>query len=475
MTTGLSRSSPRVRGAYYQHLFAWLHALEAFGGNVAKIGIEDPAAENADDVMVYEKDGARRFHQLKYSVDYSRPANIAWITESRKTKQSMIQRFHKLWSRHGRKITITLATNRLPARGDPLSKADGDDNTIERYLSQEEPGSRKTRADLANHIGIAEEEAISFFRDIKFKLGLDPDSLKTLAKLRMHAAGLRNDDDALALGVGIVDGWVKEGRKEITAAEVRQAAWHLKRDDVPTGSLLVQMIDRDPEPQGATVALDWTDSFRGSEPRSRFLPRDPRLWNGKFRPQLQRAVQKLRLPGGAHVLVRGYMRLPTWFAAGTELARTAGFEVSSIQGKDVWSSAGEPADASVECDTANLELGGDLAVGIALSWDLSQDVLEYVRGQKIGAARYVCVRPAAGPSSHAISSAAEARGWALATRDRVRCLVGEHRPGRTHLFLAGPQAAILLLGHLWDRMGPTQLYEYVGPGKGYAPSYFMPS
>ena len=61
------------------------------------------------------------------------------------------------------------------------------------------------------------------------------------------------------------------------------------------------------------------------------------------------------------------------------------------------------------------------------------------------------------------------RDFSSAHRSRL------YRPKRIHLFLAGPQGAILLLGHLWDRMPPTQLYEDLGPSKGYSPSYLIPN
>ena len=31
------------------------------------------------------------------------------------------------------------------------------------------------------------------------------------------------------------------------------------------------------------------------------------------------------------------------------------------------------------------------------------------------------------------------------------------------------------LGHLWDRMPATQLYEDLGPTEGYSPSYLIPN
>ena len=48
-------------------------------------------------------------------------------------------------------------------------------------------------------------------------------------------------------------------------------------------------------------------------------------------------------------------------------------------------------------------------------------------------------------------------------------------PRKLHVFLATPHGAALLLGHLWDRMPLTQLYEDHGASKGYVPSFLIPN
>ena len=471
MTVKLSSSGARIRGDEYQHTFAWLKALEAFTGDIDRIGIEDPAARNADDVTVREKSGKWRCYQAKYSADSSHVADIGWLTKPGKKGPSMIQRFYGLWSgMPENRPVITLVTNRLPAPGDALmSMIDGDDCTVARRLQQAKPDSDRARASLAEHLDTTEDDAVSFFRDVRFMLGCSKPSLEREVKSHMRAAGLRSDDRALLEGAEIVRSWVTRGQREISAQEVRRAAKRLMRTgDAPTASLSIQMLGRDQDPN-ATISLDWTGLFPDNAPSARCLPSDPELWNRKLRPELIRVAQQLRSADGAHVLIRGSMRLPTWFMAGAALRRTAGFEVSSVQGMNTWSSVGEPDDVDIECNVHDLEHGGDLAVGIALACDPSADVLAYLRDGGIGA-KYASIRPAGGAGNYAISGAAEARGWALGARDAVRNLVRENRPACIHLFLAGPHAAVLLLGHLWDRMPRTQLYEYVGPEE-YAPSY----
>lgn len=483
MTSGLSRSGARIRGDEYQHLFTWIRVVEAVRkGDTTEIGIEDPKAGNADDVTVYKDGGERECYQVKSAVDARNTVDVEWLIEpSRSGGPSVLQGFHRLWAGEpeDRKPKITLVTDRLPLHTDPLLvMRDGLDGTVVRILKSAEPGSKigVVRKTLADHLKVTEEEVVRLFRDLQFMLGVTYECWMEMARYCMLAAGLRHDDDAIAHGVGIVRGWVTSGRRKITGDELRREVDPLRLpEDPPLASLLVQAIDRDPMPDAATVSLDWADWFPGSEPRVRRQPSDTTLWNERFRPQLRQAAQSLRAQGHMHVLVRGHMRLPTWFAAGVELGRTVGFRVSSLQGHTVWSSEGSLSSVTVEHAVETLGLGRDLAVGIALSSDLSPDVQEYLAGRRDNVGKYVSIYPVNGASNQSVNGAAGARGYAYTIRDLVRNLTREYKPDKLHLFLSAPNGVVLLLGHLWDRMPSTQLYEDLGAPGGYAPSYLIPN
>jgi hypothetical protein len=80
--------------------------------------------------------------------------------------------------------------------------------------------------------------------------------------------------------------------------------------------------------------------------------------------------------------------------------------------------------------------------------------------------------PAAGPGPDVLQSAAHARGWARATFDELRRLTRRHH-GTLHLFIYGPLGGAVLLGNLWNRMPETQLYDDLGPGRGYTPTFLL--
>ena len=421
------------------------------------------------------KDGRWEGYQLKYSADGRKYDSLEYLTVSKPRGQSIMQRFYSRWEGAEQKPKITLVTNRPRFSGDLLMEmVDGDDETVARRLECAEPGSKEgtLRGSLAGHLGIPKERTVEFLRDVRFRFRSRAE-LIGLAKEHMHVAGLCSDDDAVDRGITIVRGWVKAGKRMIDSADLQLAFAPLVRRPGPTGSILVQMIDREPEPD-ATVVMDFTRRFPGSEPRERRLPSKPESWNSVFRPEFRQAARTLRLLDRTRVEVKGYMRLPTWFAVGAELAKTAGFAVWSVKDGEEWSSVGKVSRVAAECDVVELGSGGDLAVGIALASDPSEDALRYVRGQLAGVGRYACIRPAGGAGSMQVRGAAEARGWAFGARDSVRRLCG-CGPDRVHLFMSAPDGVALLLGHLWNRMPSTQLYEDLGPGRGYSPSYLIPA
>ncbi len=486
MTSSLSASGARIRGDDYQHLFAWIQALRALqpGSGIYEIGIEDPEAGNADDVTVYHEDGRREFSQAKSSVDGREVASMRWLMEpSRKGGASILQRFYSVWaadSPGSSRPKLTLITNRPAAADDPVIELrDGRSGTVADRLREKTPKSQAgiARKELAKHLGVGEERLLTFLTDLSLRLSRLHDELKEQVPSLMYAAGLRCDEEAVALGLSIVRGWVADGKRRLSVDEIRTSVAALTRPEhVPAASLLIQALDRDQMPESATVALDWTDQFPGPEPRTRRRPCDEGLWNLKFRAELQEAARRLRAQGHRRILVRGFMRLPTWFATGVEFGRTAGFEVVTFQKGMPWSSDGKPGNFHVRTRVdASVGGGSELALGISVAADLSDDVLAFLKISLPNVGKFVSIVPENGPSSVAIGSDVEARAWALRTRDTVRRIVRDYHPPQVHLFLATPHGAALLLGHLWDRMPLTQLYEDLGALKGYSPSFTIPN
>jgi hypothetical protein len=72
----------------------------------------------------------------------------------------------------------------------------------------------------------------------------------------------------------------------------------------------------------------------------------------------------------------------------------------------------------------------------------------------------VVIGPTGGPRDSAVGGPEDACALAVGIRDAVRQAVRGH--SRVHLFLACPMGLALLLGHRWNRIAPTVVYEDLG-------------
>lgn len=488
MTSGtLSASGARISGDDYQHLFAWCLTLQALqtGSDIAALGIEDPHAGAVDDVTLYPCQDRARYYQVKFSVDARQLVNVKWlISPSRAGGPSILKRFHTTWkdqqTQRNMRPELTLVTNRLPDPADPvLTMRDGKDGTVDKPLARAAPGSAlgKARQQLAQHLSIDETELLAFLGDLHFRIGTLHNEWKDHAALLMCVLGLRRDEAAVQAGIGLVRSWVTSGTRQLTADEIRAQVAALRLDaEQPAASLLVQALDYDLLPESATLALDWVTLHEGQEPRTRRRLHDPRMYNERLRPELLEAARQLRAGGHSRIFVRGTMRLPTWFTVGTTFAKTAGFNVMVLQGGQLWASEGEavefPLTTTLDKD---LGKGNDLVLVTSLSTEISPDVQAYLSTGVPSAGRYICLAPSNGPTNAMIKTAAEARGCAFKIRDMARHYARTYSPNKLHLFLAMPGDLALLLGHLWDRMPVTQLYEDLGGNSGYLPSFSIPN
>jgi SMODS-associated and fused to various effectors sensor domain len=481
----LSASAARLRGDDYQHLFAWYHALRALDPSSGVTGVEVEAVDagNVDDLVVRRSNGADEFYQVKYSVDASSPINHDWfVTPTSKGGTSPLTKFWKSWktlSNHAHAPHLALFTNRALDLNDPLLKLrDGHLGRLMPRAGEANPGSEagKRRKAWADHLAVSESDLLEMLSN--FDILTDQGAhamLVTSTADRMAAMQLRYDDDGVAHGIEIARSWVTSGTRTVVdrtaiAAEIERRKL---RGDIRRASLVVEGIDRWPFAEAATASANWVDLFVGDEPRVRRQLRDPTQWNGRIRDDLRRAESRVRGMGYDRVLVRGYMRLPSWFAVGAHFADSRGYRVATEQRGQLWSSDAESAECDVVTEHRNLDGGDDLALALSVTNDLSVDVENHVRSAALPIGRFVHIAVSPRLGHEAITSAGHARAWALKVRELVREEVRKAPIPRLHLFMSGPAGAALLLGHIWNRVPSTQLYEDLNPG--YAPTILIPA
>jgi hypothetical protein len=112
-----------------------------------------------------------------------------------------------------------------------------------------------------------------------------------------------------------------------------------------------------------------------------------------------------------------------------------------------------------------------VAIAVAVAADLAEDVLDYLRAAVVPVNRLVVLSVGNGPRDNLVQSPGHACALAIGIRDEARRQARQHP--RVHLFQAGPMGLALLLGHRWNRVAPTVVYEDLGHLGGYEPAFHV--
>ena len=459
-----SASGARQAGDEFQHLVAWSRLLRAVqsGRPIEIFELEALDAGNVDDVVIRFEDGAGEYTQVKYTVDSSHPLDEDYFLASAGRGTSLLKKFHATWkelkARPG-PVILQLVTNRVPDPTDPvLSGLDGRTSTLAYALSQ--PAADARRRAWCEHLGVEEEELLTFLSELKIRAGCQyANELETVGAL-MLAAGLANDEAAIAKAVNLMRTWVLDGVRSVDGPTVLETIGDFGlRVAEPASILLIQAVAHDPAPEDADEVLDWVDRFEGNSPKTRRRV----IGDGAYQQmasELYDAAKRLIASGASRVVVRGAMRLPSWFAAGEALSEVTGVVVTCGQHGQQWSSDQGGGRVEIASDIiAEPDAGAALAVAVGFAADLGPDVVAFVESSGLPVKAILEVSHAAGDR---ISDAEESVGTATAIKQVVRAALRERGCREVHLFLAAPAALALHLGHQWNRVAPTTVWEDLG-------------
>jgi hypothetical protein len=359
----------------------------------------------------------------------------------------------------GERGELAIVTNRQADPADPLVK--GRDSRTRLLVPRGAGGgprsaAGKARAQWAAAAGLDEEELLELLGVLEFDLGQDPEHLARTVKLMMRAAGLRHDDVALNSGLDFIAQQVVAGRREIALDDLREAV-EARELSVDSGWSIVSIATLLPDPLAgrAIHAIDWVDRFEGGEANLKRRPKPPATWR-----QLQADIDDIpsHLGSTNRVLITGSIRLAPAFAVGAALRMVTGVDVAAVQRGDLWGSdAAYEAPVTPGVTEIAIDQGDDLAIAIEVSAPIADDVAAWVRHRSLPVRRLVVLGPADGPRDNAVAGAEKACALAVGIRNAVRQQVRGHT--RVHLFIAAPMALALLLGHRWNRVAPTVVYE----------------
>ena len=465
-----SASGVRIAGDRYQWLMAWhacvtvLHdAATGVGNPVVGVGVEVDDAGNLDDVVIRRSRPPHSYKQVKYAVDSSTPVNTDYlITPSRTGGPSILRKIATAWRQltdAGDPVELAIVTNRAPDPADPLiSGRDARTRLLLPRAAEDGPRSArgKARAAWAKATDLTEPELLELLAVLDFDLARDRVHLEDTVKLTMFVTGLRSDDAAVAAGADWVAEQVVAGHRELDLDTIQHAVGTRALRAGPTRAVVsVATLTPDRLAAQATYTVDWVDRFDGLDAYAKRRPKAPATWQ-----QLQADIEDIpsRLGTASHVAITGSIRLAPAFTVGAALRMVTSTDIAVMQRGTPW-----PSDApystpitptSAEYDTGN---GKDIAIGIEVATTMTADVQAFLQDQQIPAGRLVILGPPGGPRDNAITGPEQACALAVGLRDAARRTVRGHP--RVHLFLATPMGLALLLGHRWNRVAPTVVYE----------------
>ncbi len=478
----LSARASAIRGDDYQHTIGWYWACKMLcNPDIVSVSIEDASGGAFDDVVIRRLTGPDTYIQVKSSTSGDKVGDINWLTTPATARgRSPLQHFFATFlqlSEGNIEFRLEMWTNR---RYDDRSGLFGKffDNKSEKVrtdaLLSKSNGSKagKERKALAMHLGVEVAQLAAFLDKVCWKTTGGEDAWRQHARPLMELAGLRSDEQAINSGVSLVRSWVTDGKGPQSTDDVRAAV--AERDLLAVSGTLVLVvngIDREPTPMVPTVVLDFVDLYEGEGSFTRKLFLDRSEWDTTVRPALDDAVRALKGYGVRHVHVGGSMRHPMWFMVGRSLPEVKKWTLSVEQVGTTWRTDEELQVVRARTLT-DVELGAapGVAVGLGLTSDPSENVERFLRMGDLDVGRLLVYGPGGEPSRVSVPSGAWAMTWARSVRDQVRAIVPDAQ--HVHVFMQCPAGVALMLGHQWNLMPDTTMYEFVG--NNYHPTVTVP-
>jgi hypothetical protein len=403
--------------------------------------------------------------QVKYAVDGRSPVDTDYLTEpSAAGGPSILRKIADSWneiSRNGATVDLVLMTNRAPSATDALL-AGRDARTGLLMPAAGEQTSRsvrgQTRAVWADVSGLAEDRLLSMLGVLRFDTARDLRHVEDSTSLLMIVNGLRGEHRDVRAGADWVAEQVQNGHRRLDVPMIEAAVVERGMRLESARSLLsIATLTPDPLQAQSVHALDWVDRFDGEDAFAKRQPLLPATW-----AQLQAEIEQIpnHLVGVHRLMVTGSLRQATAFTVGATLRMVTNINLAVQQGAQLWTTDTEYFEPTMPMATERpIGQGDEVAVAVAVATHMADDVLAFLRAHRVPVSQLVVLQPPGGPKDNSVATPATAVALAVGIRNEVRRRVKNAR--RVHLFLAGPMGLSLLLGHRWNRVAPTTVYEEV--------------
>jgi SMODS-associated and fused to various effectors sensor domain len=466
----------RLAGDDYQHLYSWWQALSLLkpAEHVTHVRIEDPEAGSVDDVTKY-RDSTKElpdeffhyFFQIKYHVNHSEQYGLDKLFERKPRGTSLIQKFYGTWKRLSKDrpdepILLHLVSNWSWAADDLGAFVSGDDDRLLPAFFDADHKSKagQLRMKLLHHLGVDDQELLAFLRCVKFQLGFGCwKEIQGRVAERMELLGLKHDDAALKLCCGIIRGWIREGREDLTKEALQQLlhenSLYAEKPAGAATAIYLTTIQERAFALKPDYVLDWRDYFEGIPNRKGHRIRNAEDWDSKLLPELVQLEDELSKSESRLIRARGFARLSAWFAFGYAFSKVAGYTIEIEQGENVlWRSDAPPTsefgiqvslETSLAHDEEQKAVFTQVACGISVTGDISADVLKDLESRR-GTNALLLLTPSSGYGMNSFTTAGDVNAFVDGTKLLLRDFIKRYGANRLLLYYFGPLSGACFLG-----------------------------
>jgi hypothetical protein len=193
---------------------------------------------------------------------------------------------------------------------------------------------------------------------------------------------------------------------------------------------------------------------------------EPTVWSESLVRPLHETARWLRSAGRTRVRLSGVYRLSTAMTIGWTFRSATGFEIDIATRDGGWSTDDRPDEQAMrgtwKIDRPNRLHNGRLAVSVGILRDPGEDV-EQLRREAILSALF----------PYPVTSAKQAQALVGTLKAAVAEATAELKPDVLDLYLAGPAAFAVALGHRWNGLPRTQLHEFLAAERRYVPTAML--
>lgn len=484
----------RNQGDDYQARWFWLQVCRLFGERtkVVRVAYEANNVKSFDDVVIYYDNSMvddegnflqAEYYQVKFHVTSLGAFTWQGMMEPsfiNATSVSILQRLKHAQEQYAPTGTETHFIIYSPWQIHPddllaqvHSQADGrlDWHRLVKGGSNSKFG--KLRAAWREQLGIeTDEELRVILRPLRIRQGRTLEELGGMLNDRLYRAGLIPVEEGCLCHPydDLARKLIQSGKTEFTRSDIEKIC---KQEKLWMGHSI-------PEPDAYRVGirsfLRWAENLEDETDAMLDLLRwfdgrrirFPELWQQQIYPEVQNFLAKTLRPGQrCHIHLHAHASIA--FAAGYCLNSKSGIDVAVVQsiasGREIWRPSLRPNLDQYPTLTFTEEMlsedGTDVALGLAVTQNVTPDVKTYIAQAKLPIRRIISCMVPCRPSQQAVLDASHAKLLAEQLSDYLRTArTTPERQGKLHIFAAAPNGLVFFIGQLARSFGPCVLYEY---------------